>query len=99
MRARASLLVIYSTRAEECRDFYEELGLGFREERHGGGHEHVAAELPGGLVLEIYPATAERATGFLRIGFDLDGDASPGLPRGRHVLVDPDGRKVEVNVR
>ncbi|REE97731.1 glyoxalase/bleomycin resistance/dioxygenase family protein [Thermomonospora umbrina] len=96
---RTSLLVIYSPLAEDCRRFYEGLGLEFALERHGAGPAHYAAVLSDGAVFEIYPATAERRTGALRLGFAVDATATtPRLDTGRHLLRDPDGRTVEVHV-
>lgn len=73
-RVRASnLLVIYTERLEACRGFYAGIGLPLVRERHGGGPEHYAAELPGGLVIELYPGRPERSTGRLRLGFTVTG--------------------------
>lgn len=95
--ASLTLLVLYSERLEECRDFYARLGLDPVVEQHGHGPRHYAADLPGGTVLELYPATAARVTGAARLGLTVPGGtAEPPLARGRHVLVDPDGRKVDV---
>lgn len=55
MTVRAKALVLYSKRMERLADFYRRLGLVFTVERHGDGPEHYAADLGGGLVLEIYP--------------------------------------------
>lgn len=96
---RVSLLVLYTPRLEDCRRFYADLGLAFTAERHGRGPEHYAAVLPDGLVLELYPARDDRLTGALRLGLGLAVDAevtSPPLAPGRHRLVDPDGRTVEI---
>ena len=94
---RATLVVIYSDRAEECRAFYAALGLGFVREQHGRGAVHHAAVLAEGAVFEIYPATAERSTGAVRLGFTVDARlAMPPLEPGRHTLTDPDGRTVDV---
>lgn len=93
----AALLVIYTEHLEECRAFYTGLGLQFAREQHGEGPEHCAAELPGGLVLELYPATARRPVSSNRLGFHVAADAVD-LPPGQHVLEDPDGRAVEVHV-
>ncbi|GAA1879438.1 hypothetical protein GCM10009836_71020 [Pseudonocardia ailaonensis] len=57
---------------------------------------HYAAELERGFVLEIYPATAERSTGRLRLGLTVP--ASARLSEGEHELTDPDGRIVVVTV-
>ncbi|MFJ8017002.1 glyoxalase/bleomycin resistance/dioxygenase family protein [Streptomyces sp. NPDC096339] len=92
-----TLLVLYSPRLEECRRFYRDLGLDFIAERHGQGPEHYAAVLPGGMVFELYPARQGRQTDILRLGLAVDGaTVTPPLTPGRHVLTDPDGRKVEV---
>jgi hypothetical protein len=37
-----TLLVLYSPRPEECRRFYQDLGLDFTAERHGQAPEHYA---------------------------------------------------------
>ncbi|WP_405978986.1 VOC family protein [Streptomyces sp. NBC_00158] len=79
------LLVIYTNRLDECRDFYAGLGLDLVPERHGNGPDHYAATLADGTVLELYPATRRPETGYLRLG--LTGDS----PR---TLTDPDGRTV-----
>lgn len=57
-----TLLVLYSPLLEECRRFYQGLGLDFTAERHGQGPEHYAAVLPGGMVFELYPARQGRQT-------------------------------------
>ncbi|MFD5143503.1 glyoxalase/bleomycin resistance/dioxygenase family protein [Streptomyces sp. NPDC058401] len=94
---RLSLLVLYTPRVEDCRRFYADLGLAFTAERHGRGPEHYAAVLPDGTVLELYPATGECLSGALRLGLAVDGAAvRPPLAPGRHRLVDPDGRTVEI---
>ncbi|WP_150246058.1 HD domain-containing protein [Nocardiopsis quinghaiensis] len=96
---RATLLVLHTDRVEECRAFYARLGLRFVRERHGRGPEHHAAELPGGMVFEIHPATAGRSTGAARLGFAVDGRrVLPPLEAGRRVLTDPDGREVDLRV-
>ncbi|MEU9720047.1 glyoxalase/bleomycin resistance/dioxygenase family protein [Streptomyces sp. NPDC047976] len=79
------LLVIYTNRLDECRDFYAGLGLALVPERHGNGPDHYAATLADGTVLELYPATRRPETGYLRLG--LPGDSS-------RTLTDPDGRTV-----
>ena len=90
--ASASLLVLYTERLDECVDFYTGLGLPLRREQHGAGPVHHAAELDGGLVLELYPGRPDRTTGRLRLGFRVP--AGPGLAAGPHRLTDPDGRVV-----
>ena len=95
---RATLLVLYSPRLEECHRFYRGLGLDFTAEQHGRGPRHYAAVLTDGAVFEIYPARQDRQTGALRLGLAIDGTAAtPALMPGRHLLTDPDGRTVEVH--
>ncbi|MFL6114655.1 MAG: glyoxalase/bleomycin resistance/dioxygenase family protein [Catenulispora sp.] len=95
---RATLLVLYSPRMQECHRFYSDLGLDFTAEQHGQGPRHYAAVLTGGAVFEIYPARPDRQTGALRLGLALDGAAAtPALAPGRHLLTDPDGRTVEIH--
>lgn len=97
--ASAILLVIYTGLLDECLDFYASLGLTFVCERHGAGPIHYAAMLPGGMVIELYPAAADRVTCALRLGFAVRGDTlHPALLPGRHLREDPDGRTVEVHV-
>ncbi|MFL1377012.1 MULTISPECIES: VOC family protein [unclassified Nocardiopsis] len=97
--SRATLIVLRTPRLEECRAFYQALGLRFVRERHGSGPEHHAATLAGGLVLELYPATDERTTGALRLGFAVPAHRTdPALEPGRHTFTDPDGRPVDVRV-
>ncbi|MGE7387609.1 VOC family protein [Streptomyces sp. NPDC004126] len=79
------LLVIYTNRLEECREFYAGLGLDLVPERHGNGPDHYSATLADGSVLELYPVGRRPETGYLRLG--LNGDS----PR---TLTDPDGRTV-----
>jgi hypothetical protein len=95
---RATLLVLYSPRLEECRRFYGGLGLRFATEQHGAGPLHYAAILGDGTVLELYPARPGRETGALRLGLTVQGaTATPPLSPGHHQLTDPDGRTVAVH--
>ncbi|WP_250287236.1 MULTISPECIES: VOC family protein [unclassified Frankia] len=96
-----SLLVIYTADLAACEEFYRGLGLRLVRERHGPGPEHLAATLSDGGVLEFYPARSQPPTGRLRLGLTVDAD--PGatglqLPPGRHLLRDPDGRTVDLQV-
>ncbi|MFJ4622564.1 glyoxalase/bleomycin resistance/dioxygenase family protein [Streptomyces sp. NPDC088812] len=96
---KSTLLVIYCEALEECHRFYAGLGLPFVRERHGSGPEHYAAVLDDGLVIELYPATSERVTCTIRLGFTVDGAAlEPPLAPGRHLRKDPEGRTVELHV-
>ena len=54
--SRATLLVLYSPRLEDCRRFYGALGLRFTAEQHGRGPRHHAAVLADGTVFECCPA-------------------------------------------
>ena len=76
-RVFLNLLVVRSIDMDRMRVFYELIGLVFERHRHGNGEEHFAAELPGGMVFEIYPVReGDCPTTSLRIGFrvaDCDG--------------------------
>lgn len=94
-----TLLVIYTESLDQCRAFYQGLGLRFVSEQHGSGPRHWAAVLAGGMVLELYPAVADRVTRDVRLGFSVPMSVpDPPLPIGRHLRTDPDGRTVEVEV-
>lgn len=96
--ARATLLVLYCGRLEECRDFYGDLGLSFADEQHGQGPKHYSAVLADGMVFELYPARPDRESGAVRLGFTVTGaDVTPPLAPGLHLLTDPEGRTVEVH--
>ncbi|WP_329121327.1 glyoxalase/bleomycin resistance/dioxygenase family protein [Streptomyces sp. NBC_01465] len=95
---RATLLVLYSPRLEECLTFYGDLGLNFATEQHDQGPRHYAAVLADGMVFEIYPARAGRETGIMRLGLAVTGaSATPPLAPGHHLLTDPDGRTVAIH--
>jgi catechol 2,3-dioxygenase-like lactoylglutathione lyase family enzyme len=94
---RMTLLVLYTSRLEECRAFYAGLGLDFAAEQHGQGPRHYAAVLADGTVLELYPARPGRRTEALRLGLAVAAAAAdPPFRPGRHQVTDPDGRVVEV---
>jgi catechol 2,3-dioxygenase-like lactoylglutathione lyase family enzyme len=94
---RANLLVLYTSRLDQCHRFYCDLGLVFAAEQHGPGPRHYAAVLADGTVFELYPARPGRQTGFLRLGFCVEGKvAAPPLAAGRHLFTDPDGRTVDI---
>ncbi|MFE9462617.1 VOC family protein [Streptomyces virginiae] len=92
------LLVIYTTRLEECRAFYAGLGLDLVPEKHGDGPDHYAAAFADGGVLELYPATRRPGSGYLRLGLTAPAPATGGRTPGRHTLTDPDGRTVVLTV-
>lgn len=96
---RTTLLVIYTERIDECRDFYARLGLDFARERHGTGPEHFAATLGDGTVVELYPAVGDQVTGRLRLGLAVAGHTlTPPLTQGRRICTDPDGRVVDLHI-
>ena len=67
-----SLLVIKTSQPERVRDFYEGLGLQFREECHGKGPVHFAATVRD-TVFEIYPLpkSVAQADATTRLGFRI----------------------------
>lgn len=69
---RLNLIVIRSLNAIRTVAFYQLLSIKFKEEQHGRGPVHWAADLDG-LVLEVYPAkTAGEANCPIRLGFEVD---------------------------
>ncbi|MFE9244121.1 hypothetical protein [Nocardiopsis sp. NPDC006938] len=100
--ASLDALVLYSSRATECRDVYNALGLAFGEEPGAlpRGAGRYTTRLPLGPVLEIRPvAEGTRTVGLgLRLALDA-AETDPPLARGEHLLTDPDGRGVAVTVR
>jgi catechol 2,3-dioxygenase-like lactoylglutathione lyase family enzyme len=95
------LLVLYVADIEASRGFYELLGLEFVREKHGDGPVHYAAELPGGMVLELYPAPTG-VVSRVRIGLTVpDQDAAVARLRAAgatvkrsDLAIDPDGNRV-----
>ena len=102
------LLVLKTPQLLVLKEFYEELGLVFVEEKHGRGPTHYAAEL-GPVILEFYPLPVnERLNVHERLGFQVE-DFSACLKRlklaGVSILkecqngatiLDPDGRKIDL---
>ena len=71
MTPALNLVVLRSADLERAATFYECLGLQFTRHRHGGGPEHLSAEL-GGSVFELYPLSPNGASTLgTRIGFSL----------------------------
>ncbi|MBQ1079638.1 MULTISPECIES: hypothetical protein [unclassified Nocardiopsis] len=94
-------IVLYTTRAQECRDFYNALGLAFGEEPDPvrDGPSRYTSRLPLGPVLEIQTAPDGHGASDLRLSLALDvTETDPPLSRGEHLLTDPDGRRVDVTV-
>jgi lactoylglutathione lyase len=97
-----ALLVLRCTDLTASKAFYEALGLTFRAEKHGNGPEHWAGQV-GGTVLELYPASKPLAQRE-RLGFhvvDVQAVlaavvAAGGRVEGPALVVDPDGRKIEL---
>jgi catechol 2,3-dioxygenase-like lactoylglutathione lyase family enzyme len=58
---RLNLVVLRCHDLARSRRFYDALGLRFVDEQHGQRPPHVAATLPGGTVVELYPATESGA--------------------------------------
>lgn len=97
-RPSISLLVVYTTRWDECVAFYSGLGLTLVREQHGSGPVHVSIEVGNGVVMEIYPETdPDRTTGRLRLGLTVSASECP-WEVGSHRLTDPDGRVVVLDV-
>ncbi len=69
-----SLVVIRTHQPERVRDFYEALGLRFREEKHGNGPIHFSARV-GPAVFEVYPLpkSIEKVDATTRVGFTVEG--------------------------
>lgn len=65
------LVVIRSTDINGTMAFYRSLGIEFKEDQHGSGPRHFAADL-GGIVFEIYPTKKpEDVNRTTRLGFSL----------------------------
>lgn len=101
-----NLLVLYVSDLAASRKFYELLGLNLIREQHGGtGAVHYAAELSGGTVLELYPATG--IVSRVRLGLRVpDPPAAVERLRAAHftvkrsnLVVDPDGNRVVITGR
>lgn len=98
-RPQISLLVLYCSDLPLCHDFYQKLGLTFKRERHDAGPEHYASVLESGAVFELYPAGSGVATGRTRVGLIVSkASLQIPLPPGCHVLRDPDGRVVDLQI-
>lgn len=104
---KISLLVIRCLDIDESKRFYEQLGLSFVKEKHGSGPEHYSCEYDG-VVFELYPNKGEAPSDNSRLGFSVENliDIVAALDisstyefngRSIYVVVDPDGRKVEIS--
>jgi len=110
MEVSLNLLVLRCKSIEKSKEFYEKLGVSFKQEQHGGGPVHYAAEF-GGIVFELYPLLPEEIVDRSRLGFSLMIDDVSKFLRSvdieivssyefnnKLVLVvqDPDVRKIEL---
>ena len=103
------VIVLRSPNLEDLKIFYELLGLHFTEEKHGKGPRHISATL-GDLVLELYPGADQSLTrlGFsvpnvdqIVQNFKAAGGTLKQAPHENDqgyqaILVDPDGRTIEL---
>lgn len=106
---RCNLLVLRCADLDAARAFYEALGARFVEEQHGEGPRHDAAKVSG-MTLELYPGEPDVGTRVGFAVADVDGTVSvlqtlgasvrvtpKDSPWGRRaVVLDPDGRSVEL---
>lgn len=100
-----NLLVIYVSNLAASAEFYSALGLHLTREQHGDGPIHYSTLLPGGMILELYPA-GDRPVSQVRLGITVPNPAETaeallalgyGL-RGKAIL-DPDGNVIELRRR
>ena len=102
-----NLLVLRCANIEKSKDFYSKLSLSFVKEQHGKGVVHYSTKL-GDLLLELYPL-GKSSVDNTRLGFTVNSietileDKTVEIVskykfNGKitYVLVDPDGRKVEI---
>lgn len=96
-------LVLRASNLEASRNFYEQLGLDFTAEQHGGGPVHYATASTS-TVLELYPAGRLPPTRRLRFGIRVSDAVLDGLTRagrlepGATVIRDPDDNEVDLLV-
>lgn len=103
-----NLLVLRCLDIKQSKEFYEKLSFLFIEEQHGKGPIHYSAMI-GSLVLELYPLGKSNIDN-VRLGFTIDNksileDENIEIVSEysfndviTYVVVDPDGRKVEIQV-
>jgi len=102
---KLKLLVIRCKDINKSRQFYEQLGCEFKEEKHEKGPVHYSSEREG-FVFELYPAQKIEIDN-TRLGFEIENLASLGdgievveiLEHNNikvRVVIDPDGRKIEL---
>jgi len=104
---KISLLVIRCKDIEVSKNFYEILGLSFVKEKHGNGPTHYSCEHDN-CVFELYPNKGEAPLDNNRLGFKVSKlsiilnelaatDSYEFSGKKIYVLIDPDGRKVEIS--
>lgn len=100
---KLNLVVLRSKDIHAAKLFYEQLGLIFVEEQHLTGPIHYSSVVDN-VVFELYPTVGDAAPCNTRLGFSLN-EISPALiihskyefnNEQVYVIVDPDGRKIEV---
>lgn len=102
---KVKLLVIRCKDLKESRQFYEQLGYEFKEEKHGNGPIHYSSEREG-FVFELYPAQEDEKDN-TRLGFEFKDLVSLSSDievidifeynnKKVRVVNDPDGRKIEL---
>jgi GxxExxY protein len=87
-----NLVVLRVADLDRAATFYTALGLEFNRHSHGTGPEHLASDY-GGVVFELYPASANQAVSTsTRIGFsvdDLDEAIATVTPLPGYQLISP----------
>jgi len=102
---KLKLIVLRCGNIEKSKEFYSSLGMKFTKEKHGFGPVHFSSEF-NGLVFELYPVKSKKVDN-LRLGLEI-----PDLVKivnklnileeyeynsvTVRVIVDPDGRKIEL---
>ncbi|VAW72192.1 hypothetical protein MNBD_GAMMA12-2067 [hydrothermal vent metagenome] len=102
---KLKLLVIRCRNIEISKEFYSVLGIDFKKEKHDVGPTHYSAEF-NDVVFELYPANSgeidktrlglevpglSKLTGALNILEEYEYNSTKVK-----VIVDPDGRKIEL---
>jgi lactoylglutathione lyase len=106
---KLNLLVIRCKDIESSKEFYENIGLKFVREKHGNGVEHYSSHI-GDLVFELYPLKPNETPCNTRLGFSVkhvEELISHIEPYSQYefnrkiiyILLDPDGRKIEIQER
>jgi len=106
-----TLLVLRCSDIKQTKAFYERLGMEFIQEQHGNSPIHYATQM-GEMLLELYPSKDEYIDN-TRLGFALEvEDVNNFLvaqniaivssycinDKKVYVVVDPDGRRVEIKL-